>query len=294
MIFEPTPLSWEEDGKDWPNRQASQFVLADRVRFHVQVLGSGPALLLLHGTGASGHSWRDLVPELSKQFTLVIPDLPGHSFSSMPGPGKVSLSSYAALFGSLMRELGVVPVLAVGHSAGAAIAARMAMDDHMHPKSVISFNGAFAPMGGVAGQLFSPLAKLLTWNPLAPRIFAWRARDVDVVRNLIVGTGSHLSDEGIGYYQRLMCSPAHASGALSMMANWDLTGFQNDLTSLKTRMVFVVGANDRAVPSTVAREVADENALAEFIRLEDLGHLAHEEDPRKAADIIKSEWRSVA
>lgn len=293
MIFEPTPLSWEEDGRDWPNRDASQFVLADKVRFHVQVLGSGPVLLLLHGTGASCHSWRDLVPELFSQFTLVIPDLPGHSFSSMPGPGKVSLSAYAGLIGSLLRELALSPAFAVGHSAGAAILARMAMDDHIQPKSIVSFNGAFAPMAGVAGQLFSPLAKLLTWNPLAPRIFAWRARDRDVVRNLILGTGSNLSDEGIFYYQRLMSSPAHAAGALSMMANWDLTGFKDEMVCATTRLLLVLGEKDRAVPANAAHDVAAENEKVDIIHLEKLGHLAHEEDPQRAAALIKAEWQSL-
>ena len=49
-------LDWATDGRDWPNHAASRFVEAAGMRWHVQVMGSGPALLLLHGTGAATHS----------------------------------------------------------------------------------------------------------------------------------------------------------------------------------------------------------------------------------------------
>ena len=58
-------LDWATDGADWPNREASRFVEAAGLRWHVQVMGAGPVLLLLHGTGASTHSWRDVMPKLA-------------------------------------------------------------------------------------------------------------------------------------------------------------------------------------------------------------------------------------
>ncbi len=59
---EDTRLSLERDGADWPNRQASALIEAHGLRWHVQSMGEGPGLLLLHGTGASTHSWRGLAP----------------------------------------------------------------------------------------------------------------------------------------------------------------------------------------------------------------------------------------
>jgi magnesium chelatase accessory protein len=64
-------LVWERDGGDWPNREASRFVTTRRLRWHVQVAGQGPVLLLVHGTGAANHSWRDLLPPLAEHFTVV-------------------------------------------------------------------------------------------------------------------------------------------------------------------------------------------------------------------------------
>ena len=67
-------LIWERDGRDWPNRQASRFVRAAGIRWHVQAMGEGPVLLLLHGTGASTHSWRRLAPLLATRFSGTRPE----------------------------------------------------------------------------------------------------------------------------------------------------------------------------------------------------------------------------
>ena len=58
--------SWNEEGRDWPNREHSQFIRASAIRWHLQVMGNGPVLLALHGTGASTHSFRDLMPVLAE------------------------------------------------------------------------------------------------------------------------------------------------------------------------------------------------------------------------------------
>ncbi|NBQ74895.1 MAG: alpha/beta hydrolase, partial [Acetobacteraceae bacterium] len=65
MALQGETPSWEKDGRDWPNRTASRFVEAGGLNWHVQLMGQGPCLLLLHGTAAATHSWRDLAPLLA-------------------------------------------------------------------------------------------------------------------------------------------------------------------------------------------------------------------------------------
>ena len=93
-------LGWERDGSDWPNRRHSRFVDAAGLRWHVQCAGAGPSLLLLHGTGAATHSWRDVLPRLATRFRVVAPDLPGHGFSSAPEDRGFSLPGMAAGIGA--------------------------------------------------------------------------------------------------------------------------------------------------------------------------------------------------
>lgn len=65
------PLDWDSDGRDWPNREASRFVAAGPLTWHVQEKGSGPPVVLLHGTGAATHSWRHLMPLLADRKSVV-------------------------------------------------------------------------------------------------------------------------------------------------------------------------------------------------------------------------------
>jgi magnesium chelatase accessory protein len=69
-------------------RHLSSFVETPRLRWHVQLAQhpneEASSILLLHGTGASTHSWRALLPLLSDNFTVLAIDLPGHGFTSMP------------------------------------------------------------------------------------------------------------------------------------------------------------------------------------------------------------------
>ncbi len=278
--------AWEELGADWPHRRASRFVHAGGVRWHVQRMGRGPTILLVHGTGASSHSWAGLLPRLARRFTVVAPDLPGHGFTDRPRAAGMTLPGIAEALADLLVTLEDAPHLVVGHSAGAAVLARMVLDAHIRPAGLVSLNGALLPMPGWAGFVFSPAARLLSLNPLVPRLFAWRAADPAAVRRLVASTGSTLDDAGMDRYARLLRDPAHVAGALSMMANWDLVPLERDLPRLAVPLALVTADDDRTLPPAEADRVQRLVPAAERVTWPGLGHLAHEERPELAAELI--------
>ena len=278
---------WNVEGRDWPNRAHSQFIASGGVRWHVQMLGAGPALLLLHGTGAATHSWRDLAPMLAEHFTVVAPDLPGHGFTTGRPASRLTIQAMARGVGELLDDVGVAPQIAVGHSAGAAIAVRMALDGRMAPGTIIGLNAALLPFPGVAAQLFPSLAKLFFLNPFAPHFFARLAQKPgEVSRFMRRSTGSEIDQRGLAYYERLFSSSGHCAGAIAMMADWDLSAFKADLSKLQTPLLLVHGEGDTAIPLSSARKAADMIASARLHTLPRLGHLAHEERPAEVAAII--------
>jgi magnesium chelatase accessory protein len=281
-------LDWRREGADWPNREASAFVEAGGVTWHVQRMGSGPSLLLIHGTGASTHSWRDIAPILAGRFSVVAPDLPGHGFTAMPDARTMSLSGMASRLASLLQALGSAPALVAGHSAGAGILARMCLDRAVAPRGLISLNGALLPFGGVPGRIFSPLAKIFASSETLPRLFAWRANDPAVIARLLRGTGSRLDQRGAELYARLARNPGHVAAAFAMMANWDLDTLSSQLPKLAVPLFLVAGSNDRTVPPSVAYSVHARIPGSRVIRLPGLGHLAHEEQPQAVADLVSA------
>ena len=281
-------LDFERDGKDWPNRETSRFVTANGLRFHVQIAGAGPVMLLLHGTGASTHSWRGLLPLLAKHFTIVAPDLPGHGFTGDPGTNGLSITGMARSICALLNEMKLEPVLSVGHSAGAAILIRMALDKQLAPHSIISLNGALLPFGGFAGQFFAPIARMFATLPLMTTMFAWRARDPRVIDDILKQTGSRLDPDGIALYRRLAGNGEHISAALGMMANWDLHTLERDMLRLQIPLILVAGLRDEMVRPSVSRDVKERLKTASLVNLPGLGHLAHEENPDLVAELIRN------
>lgn len=293
-------LDWDRDGRDWPHREASRFVEAGGLRWHVQQFSRqapaddvgahasavAPLALLLHGTGASSHSWVPMLPWLRPHFDILSIDLPGHGFSGMASAWQASLPGMALAVKSLLDALALQPAVVIGHSAGAALGARMCLDGHIAPQRLISINGAFMPLGGLAGVLFPPAAKLMAALSFAPGFVAKRAADPRAVARLVSDTGSVLGADGMALYGRLVGNPGHVEGALAMMANWDVKPLVRDLPRLRTPLTLIVAEKDRAVPPAQAQQVRallPLDAEVTLTRLAGLGHIAHEEQPERVA-----------
>ena len=279
---------WTVEGRDWPNLAASRFIDTGRMRWHVQVAGSGPVMLLLHGTGAATHSWRDLLPLLAEHFTVVAPDLPGHGFTTGRPVGGLSMSGMARAVGDLTTKLDLAPNIVVGHSAGAAIGLRMVLDEHVTPKAVIGLNPALMPFPGLAAKLFPTLARMLFVNPFAPHIFAAMARGPgEAGRFLERSTGSRIDAAGVDFYRWLFATSDHCAGAITMMAEWDLESLARDLPRVRVPVLLVHSADDVAIPLASVEQAAALMPGSRIETLPGLGHLAHEERPNEVASIVK-------
>lgn len=283
-------LVWDRDGRDWPHRECSGFVMAAGIRWHVQTMGAGPVALLIHGTGSASHSWRGFMPLLARRFTVIAVDLPGHGFTDAAPDATMSLPGMASALNELIQVLHVRPSLTTGHSAGAAILARMCLDRMIDPALLCSVNGALLPLNGLAGQLFSPIAKLLSRASLIPELFSLRASNRQLVERLLRGTGSKIDERGVALYSLLMRNSAHSGAALQMMANWDLWPLQRELPRLATSVCLIAGENDQTISPQQSRRVQALVADADLCMLPNLGHLAHEEAPDAVAQVILSRF----
>lgn len=290
--FGPAPADLPAD---WPWRRMSHGLdLGDGLRWHVQHWRApwpgAPAAVLLHGTGASAHSFRHLAPRLARRFELLVPDLPGHAWTETGPAVSLALPDVAAALGRLLRALGLRPSLMVGHSAGAAIALQMVRDGHADPRLVVSINGALLPLAGLAGRLFQPMARLLALHPLVVPVFAAWAGTPAMTRRLLDGTGSFLDDEGERCYATLVGRAAHAAGALRLMASWDLEPLAAWLPGLQVPLQLQVGLHDRMLPPSHADRVQALVPRVQRVDLPGLGHLAHEEDAAAVDAALSRAW----
>jgi magnesium chelatase accessory protein len=250
-------------------------------------MGQGPAILLLHGTGASTHSFRALAPLLAEKFTVILPDLPGHGFTAAPRQASgYSLRGVAHGVTALVQALGHPLTLMAGHSAGAAVAIRMCLDGTA-VTAVVSLNGALLPFPGMANDFFGPIARLLATSGMTASAFAMVAGMRSSVDRMLRSTGSVIDAEGTRLYNRLARNPGHVHGALGLMANWDLRQLMHDLSRFPAHLVLVTGSRDGMVPPSEAQRVRRLLPKAQMVSLRGLGHLAHEERPDLIVSILE-------
>ncbi len=278
-------LDWNREGLIWPHRDASAFIEAGGAKWHVQRMApadsQAPQLLLLHGTGASVHSWRGLMPLLAQDFAVTAMDLPRHGFTTGHPPEAMSLPRMARAINELTQMLGIRPDLIIGHSAGAALGLQLALD-HGYEGPVVGLNSALRPFPGPAAQLFPAVAKLLFVNPLVPRIFSSMTTfGKEGERFLYRSTNSRIDAEGVACYKALLGNPRHAKGALAMMANWDLPTLRTRMHAIENPVLLVHSDKDAAIPLSWAREASGWLRMCELEVLSGLGHLAHEEAPER-------------
>jgi magnesium chelatase accessory protein len=246
----------------------------------VQEAGPGPGaplILLLHGVGASTHTWRDVLPLLAETANVVAVDLPGQGFSTGSAV-RMRLDTMAEDVARLIETEGWRPSALVGHSAGAAIALRVSQKIGP-PVKVLGINPALEGFSGSAEWLFPAIAKLLALNPFTANMFSFAANRMQTTQ-IIKATGSKIDAEGLSYYTRLMQDRAHVNGALQMMAAWSLTALQRDLPEIAADTLFLTGSEDGTIPPEVATRAAERMPVARVEILEGLGHLAQEEAPK--------------
>ncbi len=296
-------------------------VLADGLRWRVQVAGAGPVLLLLHGTGASLHSWGELVPGLATTHTVVVPDLPGHAGTraasgSTLRPNELSLSRIAQGLSALLAALHLPPPSALaGHSAGAALALRWALDHApvdagqgaaAQARPGASAGRAWPQVLGFAPSLVAPPAFYTQWlgplvTPLATSgpvagLMARLAGSTGYVDRLLDSTGSQLNETQRAAYRRLFTDPVHVRGSVGFMAAAELPALMaqcGNAPGLAAHCAFVLGLQDRWVPERSLVPVIQRHLPGADVQRWAGGHLVHEEQPAEAAAWMQQQMAAL-
>ena len=252
--------------------------------WHVIDEGDGPFLLFLHGAGGSSDSMEAMMRPLSSDFRVFAPDLPGHGKTRAGSTARFSLRAMAEDIGHLVRSQtdGVFGI--IGHSAGAAIA--IALDRGLSPRGQVLINPALEPFEGVSSWAFPGLAKLLSGLPFASTALSAGLANRSAVERLLLANGSDPTEEQIARYLALVETPAHVTGTLRMMAQWDLKRDLPDLARIETPTLIVCGDADPTIPPRVGRRAADRLPRGRF-ETRPGGHLLHEDDPATFAAAIR-------
>jgi len=256
-------------------------------------VGSGPALLLLHGLACDHTTWHPVINRLAQEFTVIAPDFLGHGESDKPR-ADYSIGGYANGMRDLLTILDIDKVTVVGHSFGGGVAMQFAYQFPERTERLVLVSA-----GGL-GQEVSPAIRAILlpgFHQLATLLNLPVMRSV--TRSLLTG----LADSGMPALRDL-------DEVADIMASWrdpktrralrhlvrsciDLRG---QVITMRDRayltaampMAIVWGADDQVVPVEHADIVA---ALAPDARVEvfqDSGHFPHKDHPERFIAFLTS------
>ncbi|MCB0020850.1 MAG: alpha/beta hydrolase [Anaerolineales bacterium] len=132
----------------------------DGTRLHVQILGAGRPLLLIHGWTNNGEIWRPLATELAGRYQAIMVDLPGFGQSGLAPD--YHLARISGLLLELVRRLGVDRPVVAGLSMGCFLAADLLQ---RYPEQ---FSGAILVGPILAGNKKRWIRRGLRWSRRFP------------------------------------------------------------------------------------------------------------------------------
>lgn len=273
----------------------SRLVQTDRLRHHVVVGGSGPALLLINGWPQTWYSWRKVMPELAERFTVVAAEPRGMGRSEKPEDG-YDLQTLAEDLALLMAHLGHERYAVLGHDVGMWVAYAIAAD---HPDAVERLAVIEAVIPGI-----SPDPDFFAPDAAVERLFHfWFNRLDGLNEELIrgreavyfghqfatkVAPGTHLEQHAIDHYiESIAADPAALRTSFGPYRAIGESMRQNQLRAERALDVPVLAiggaASLGAAVGTTMRQVARDVTVSV---IDDCGHYPAEETPAALLEAI--------
>ncbi len=267
-------------GLSEPGRLHFRTVATRRARLSTMEAGNGPAVVVVHGLGATKGSFLPTVVALSGSFRVIAVDLPGFGESDKP----VGASYDARFFARAVIDLLDALELDRAHLIGNSLGGRVALEVGLRHADRVGRLALLAPsLAWRRGRSWAPLVRLtrpeLGLVQLAPRPIVEA-----IVRRIIPGADDGWTAAGVDEFLRAYLTPAGRAAFYAAARHIYLEqphgdeGFWTRLRDLQPEALFVWGRRDALVPISFARHVAESLPQACHVEL-DCGHVPQIERP---------------
>jgi len=270
-------------------RAPTDFIQAAGVRLHVRDTGppsggpDAPVVLLLHGFGASLHTWEPWASGLQDRWRVIRIDLPGAGLTGADPTGDYSDARSIHVLLALMDGLGVAHASVVGHSMGGRLAWRLAAE---HPqrvdKLVLLAPDGFASPGFEYGKapevgFLVRLMKHVLPKPVLRASLAPAYADRTLIK-----------DEMVDRYHDLLLAPGVRGALIARMQQLVLQEPTPWLQRITAPTLLLWGEQDAMIPVANAQDYLRVMPQARLVALPGVGHLPHEEAPSASLPVLRA------
>ena len=259
----------------------------------VHVRDEGPRqdplpVVLVHGTGASLHTWEGWVQALKSQRRVITFDLPGFGltgpFAGQYAPVDYGGDTYARFVLDLMDALKVQRFVIGGNSLGGEVAWRTAVAAPSRVDRLVLVDAAgpaFTPESVPIGFM---LARLPVVNRLGEHLLP-RALVHSSLRN-VYGNPQRITPALVDRYFELTLREGNRRALAQRLASAVPGQGQERIATLRLPTLILWGGQDRLIPPAVAQVFKRDIPGSELVMFDDLGHVPHEEQPQRTVQPV--------
>ena len=251
----------------------------DGVRLRLRDTGprDAPAVILLHGFGASLDTWEPWAQTLSERFRIIRFDLPGFGLTGPDPTGDYSDARDMRILTGLMDQLGIDRASLIGNSLGGRIVWNFAAlnPDRVTRLVLVSPDGFASP-----GFQYDRVSE----TPLMMQALPYVAPRGLLKANLAPAYANKeaLSEATLTRYRDMMLAPGVRPAILARMGQVILRDPAPTLAGIQTPTLLLWGEKDAMIPISNAADYLRYMPHARLVSLPSLGHVPFEEDPVKS------------
>ncbi|MBM7085690.1 alpha/beta fold hydrolase [Micromonospora humidisoli] len=257
-------------------------VTVDGSPVHVLDSGTGPAVLMLHGSGpgtTGSGAWAATAQALGPSWRVLAPDHAGFGRTPVPVGSRGGLRLWTRQAAGLMDALGVGDYAVVGHSMGGAVALALAAEHPGRVTRVVAVSTMGAPGASLSADLdalWAAPAGPTGARDMLSRLFL----DQALVTDAAVAARADAMLAGVAAYAGLFPPPRQ---------RWvdDLTLPARTLAAIRAPVLLVHGADDRVTPlGPATRPLLDHLADVRLHVFGRCGHVPAVEHPREFRHLL--------